>query len=113
MKQRLIDANIARRKVAAVVRLRAQTPEARALGNAIMSMLGDERQTPTIKVKCALPTQESEAFAALRRINEACVQFMAVTRQYKVDTLKAYSFAAEICGMTFVAPKKEVDNGNI
>lgn len=38
---------------------------------------------------------------------------MAVTRQYKVDTLKAYSFAAEIYGMTFVAPKKEVGNGNI
>ena len=43
MKQRLIDANIARRKAAALIRLRAQTPEARTLGNAIMSMLGDAR----------------------------------------------------------------------
>lgn len=111
MKQRLIDANIARRKLAALIRLRAQTPEARTLGNAIMSMLGDERQIPT--VSRTLPTQEPEAFAALRRINEACVQFMAEARQYQVDTLKAWEFAAGIYCMTFVVPRKGETDGNL
>lgn len=110
MSTRLINAGLAVRKIKRLVR-RAATPEARALGMAIMSMLGDEQQIPTVSRE--LPTQESEAFAALRRINEACVQFMAEARQYQVDTLKAWGFAAEIYGMTFVVPGKGATNGNL
>lgn len=110
MSTRLIDAGLAVSKIKLLMRWTA-TPEARALGVEIISMLGDERQIPT--ASRTLPTQEQEAFAALRRINEACVQFMAEARQYQVDTLKAWGFAAEIYGMTFVVPGKGATNGNL
>lgn len=108
---RQIDADYAVRKVKSLINKKAKTPEARALGMAIMSMLGDERQIPAAKRE--LPTQESEAFAALRRVNEACIQFMAEASRNQADALKAWGFAAEIYSMTFVMPRKGDTDGNL
>ena len=56
MAHRTIDAELAISKVKGLVLKSAKTPEARALGRSIMSMLGDERQIPTLK-----PGQSKEA----------------------------------------------------